>query len=113
MSNDRRKSDRVNKYTDRLSKIAYGIGIAFILYIVWPIRQDIKELRFDFKQDIKELKQEQKGQLTKVYEFSQQSKEEINKLRQEYQNDLINFKDNIKKEIDDLIAWIKENGKIL
>lgn len=62
MANDRRKperkTDKVQRYTDRLSKIAYAVGLAFIIYIIWPLREDIKDLREEISSTTKECMSE-------------------------------------------------------
>ena len=49
MTTDRRKperkSDKIQRYSDRAYKIGWSIGIAFLLYIIIPMRAEIKDLR--------------------------------------------------------------------
>lgn len=100
MADNRRKSDKIQKYTDRLSKIAYGVGIAFIIYIVFPLKNDIRDMRQEFKTEIHELKIKQEENLERLYEFSGQCKEDINQVRKEYKED-------ISKILDKMYAWFK------
>ena len=99
MANDRRKSGKIE---DRISKIAYGIGIAFILYIVWPLRSQITDLNHS----IDKLQETQSEQLEKIFLFSQQCKDDINKSRQDYTKQINNVTDHLNDVKDKLLAMI-------
>ena len=58
---------------------------------------------------IKEVKEANNKSIESINE----NKDAINKVRLDYMKDLSKTKDEIKEEIKELIAWIKENGKIL
>ena len=58
---------------------------------------------------IKEVKEANNKSIESINE----NKDAINKVRLDYMKDLNKTKDEIKEEIRELIAWIKENGKIL
>ena len=70
MANDRRKSDKKDKYIDRTYKIAWSLGIAFLLYIVVPLRSEIKDLRKEtleiYKTTTKEINEIRKETASKI-----------------------------------------------
>jgi len=77
MQNDRRKSDKKDKYIDRTYKIAWSIGIAFLLYVVVPLRNDIKDLRKE------------------TIDIYKNCSEEINEIRKDTADKISKMKDQI------------------
>ena len=97
MTSNRRKSDKTISVNLVITIFTFLISV-ILAYIIIPINSRID--RIENKQD-------------KFISYYLKCKEDINKLREQYNKDFHSIKDNIKKEIDDLIAWIKENGKKL
>ena len=97
MTSNRRKSDKTISVNLVITIFTFLISV-ILAYIIIPINSRIDHI--ENKQD-------------KFISYYLECKEDINKLREQYNKDFHSIKDNIKKEIDDLIAWIKENGKIL
>lgn len=90
MAEHRRKNDKTEPFKVILSIIS-PILITFIGFYMTSIKSDITGLRTE----IKELRHEQQKQLEKIFEFSQQCKDEINHVRKETSKNINDIKDRL------------------
>jgi uncharacterized membrane protein (DUF106 family) len=99
MPNNKRLSDKTEPFKIILTVIPI-IFSAIMLYVLIPLKTDIKDMKQELKSEMQELKTKQEENMKKIYEFSGQCKEDVNQVRKEYKEDITRI-------LEKMYAWVK------
>lgn len=93
----RRKTDKI----ELIWKIGSFLGIALLLYVILPMKTDLIKQIDEVKQIQKELNQ-------KIFDNYTECKDDVNKVRQDYQQDM---RQAVDKMMDKIYAVFEKGRK--